>query len=72
MRVRYENWVNGLTGDWCISRQRHFGVAFPVWYPLDERGEPDHAHPIVATAFPVDPTSDYLDGGVLRVYGDGT
>ncbi|MGC8647832.1 MAG: valine--tRNA ligase [Candidatus Micrarchaeia archaeon] len=32
MRVRYENWVNGLKWDWCISRQRYFGINFPVWY----------------------------------------
>ena len=40
MRVRYENWVGGLTGDWLISRQRFFGVPIPVWYPLDADGEP--------------------------------
>ena len=48
MRVRYENWVNGLTGDWLISRQRFSGVPIPVWYPLDDDGRPrlrlaDHA-----------------------------
>ena len=36
MRVRYENWVNGLIGDWNITRQRFFGVPFPVWYPIDD------------------------------------
>ena len=31
MRTRYEHWVEGLGWDWCISRQRHFGVPFPIW-----------------------------------------
>ncbi len=60
MRVRYENWVNGLTGDWLISRQRFFGVPIPVWYALDASGEPNFETPLVPSVdtLPIDPSSD--------------
>jgi valyl-tRNA synthetase len=59
MRVRYENWVNGLMGDWNITRQRFFGVPFPAWYPIDDEGAVDWLSPILApdAMLPVDPTT---------------
>jgi len=64
MRHRYENWVNGLTGDWCISRQRFFGVPFPVWYPLDADGIVQFTAPILPneSQLPVDPSVDVPAG----------
>ena len=60
MQARYRDWVNGLKGDWLISRQRFFGVPIPVWYRLDAEGLPLYDEVLVPTEaeLPVDPSAD--------------
>ncbi len=71
MRVRYEHWVEGLNSDWLVSRQRFFGVPFPVWYPVDGDGEPLRDAPILCdeAALPVDPQSEPPPGYEERQRG---
>jgi valyl-tRNA synthetase len=51
MKARYRAWVENLNWDWCISRQRYFGVMFPLWY-CEDCGE---VIPAEEAQLPVDP-----------------
>jgi len=59
MRHRFTNWVEGLNGDWLVSRQRFFGVPFPVWYRLDDAGLPVYDDLLLPDEadLPIDPSS---------------
>jgi valyl-tRNA synthetase len=64
MYSRFKNWTENLSIDWCVSRQRFFGVSIPVWYALDERGSVDYSRPLLPSKeqLPVDPMSDVPAG----------
>lgn len=58
MVKKYNDWVKNLSTDWCISRQRYFGVPFPLWYGVDANGNIDYERIILPSQeeLPVDPT----------------
>lgn len=64
-KVRLDDWVNGLKWDWCISRQRFYGVPFPVWY-CDACGAPRFA---TRDELPVDPTMSAPPAGAACACG---
>ena len=64
MKARLENWINGLNSDWCVSRQRFFGVPFPVWYRVRQDGTVDYGARLLPheDQLPIDPSTDVPEG----------
>jgi len=70
MRLRYESWVENLKWDWCISRQRYFGVPLPFWYSK-RQGEEGRIIPAHMDDLPVNPLADLPRGyAAHEVNGD--
>lgn len=62
MRIRMDQWIDGLSWDWCISRQRYFGVPIPVWYIKKDGEENLITHIASREELPVNPISDAPEG----------
>jgi valyl-tRNA synthetase len=64
MQARLDNWINGLAGDWCVSRQRFFGVPFPLWYKVRDDGTLDFEARLLPSEdrLPIDPSTDVPEG----------
>ncbi len=64
MGARYRDWTEGLGQDWCVSRQRYFGVAIPIWYEVDAHGNANYDKPILPLKeqLPIDPMLDCPQG----------